>query len=47
VALTDIDNRGVNRNSSPAPFHHSPRTDPTDRDLRAFNQHGVVRMLMR
>jgi hypothetical protein len=32
---------------SSRPHHRTTGADGTDHDLRAFNQHGVVRMLMR
>jgi hypothetical protein len=33
--------------SSDTARHHTPRAHRVDHDLRAFDQHSVVRMLMR
>jgi hypothetical protein len=47
MAFAGVDSRRVKPRSSPVPFHHSPCTDQANRDLRAFDQHHTVHMLMR
>lgn len=47
MAFVGVDSRRVKPCSSPVPLHHPTRTDQTNRDLRAFDQHRAVRMLMR